>query len=45
MIQNIKWEATKRKPITKGEMNVQRAEGLVPAIINSKGEETLSIFY
>ncbi len=44
MIQNIKWEATKRKPITKGEMNVQRAEGLVPAIINSKGEETLSIF-
>jgi len=44
MIETIKWEATKRKDITKGEMKAMRNDGLVPAIISRKGEESVSIF-
>ncbi|PLX68491.1 MAG: 50S ribosomal protein L25 [Denitrovibrio sp.] len=44
MIQNIKWEATKRKEMTKGELKIQKAAGLVPAIITRRGEDSISIF-
>jgi large subunit ribosomal protein L25 len=43
MLETIKWEAIKRKPMTQGEMKAMRAEGFVPAIISRKGEESVSI--
>lgn len=44
MIQTIKWEASKRKPMTQGEMKANRKEGLVPAVISLRGEESVSVF-
>ena len=43
MIETIKWEATKRKDMTQGEMKAARKSGLVPAIINLKGKESVSV--
>jgi len=43
MIETIKWEATKRKPMTKGELNEAKKSGLLPAVINFRGKESISI--
>lgn len=44
MIETIKWEGTKRKPMTKGEMKAMRNDGFVPAVISRKGEESVEVF-
>ncbi|MGD9807267.1 MAG: 50S ribosomal protein L25 [Deferribacterales bacterium] len=44
MIETIKWEGTKRKPMTQGEMKAMRKSGLVPAIISRRGEESVEVF-
>ncbi|ADD67266.1 ribosomal 5S rRNA E-loop binding protein Ctc/L25/TL5 [Denitrovibrio acetiphilus DSM 12809] len=44
MIQTIKWDATKRKQMTDGELNDMRRQGFVPAIISIRGEDSVSVF-
>ncbi|PLX67629.1 MAG: 50S ribosomal protein L25 [Denitrovibrio sp.] len=43
MIKTIRWEATKRKPMTQGEMNEARKAGQVPAIVTHRGEDSIPI--
>jgi len=43
MLETIKWEAEKRKDMTKGEMKTARKSGLVPCNINLKGEDSVQI--
>lgn len=44
MLKTINWEATKRKPMTKGELKAQRKEGFIPAVISSRGKESVAVF-
>lgn len=44
MIETIRWEGTKRKDMTKGEMNAMRTSGMTPAIITLKGENSVPVF-
>lgn len=43
MIKTIKWEATKRKPMTQGELSDARKSGLVPAVITERGKDSTPI--
>lgn len=44
MLQTIKWKATKREPLTQGELKAKRASGLVPAVLISRGKESVPVF-
>jgi large subunit ribosomal protein L25 len=44
MIQTITWKAAKRGKISAGDMKTKRAEGLIPASISKRGEESISVF-
>jgi len=44
MIETVKWEGTKRKPMTQGEMKAMRKSGFIPAVISRRGEESVEVF-
>jgi large subunit ribosomal protein L25 len=44
MLANVKWEAIPRGDMTKGELKKKREEGLIPAVVSSRGKESTSLF-
>lgn len=44
MLQTVKWKASKREPLTQGEMKQKRKEGFVPAVIVSRGKQSVPVF-
>ncbi len=44
MLTNVKWEAIPRGDMTKGELKKKREEGLIPAVVSSRGKESTSLF-
>jgi len=43
-LESVKWQAFKKEGLTKGQLKAKRREGLVPAVLNKKGQEPLTFF-
>lgn len=44
MLETVKWEATPRGDMTKGELKSSREKGMIPAVISTRGKESTSFF-
>lgn len=44
MLETVKWEAIPRDDMTKGQLKDKRKEGMIPAVVSSRGKESTSFF-
>jgi len=44
MLESVKWEAIPRENMTKGHLKDNRENGMIPAVVSSRGKESTSLF-